>query len=558
MSAVWPSPFFTDLVGPAAPGVFDTEYPVNTEADPISMPVQPGLKIGSGLVVESPYGILANMWPGVNDTFYNRILIDPSLLEMGNLLTNQSRSITVWNGFLTTKQLNSFERINDPGIDVIEPVTPPYNMRPLEELVYVLTIGTDGPAVIDATYNWMIAGETYTAVVTGRRVVVWPYGPSWDTPVTETLQWLTNILRAYDGSEQRRALRTKARRSFSYQFKTMRDQSARMENLLWGWQNRVYALPVWTDKSKLTNDQSASLVIDVATDTFSFTAGGLAVIYQDSKLYEVVEILSVQPTSLTLVRESLMDWSKGTTVMPMLLGHLPTAVPTLRRSSQAVVGTLSFQCDPGVTDSYLPVAAAPTIYDGLEVITRQPNWAGGIDNTFEYLFDALDQQTGVLRWDTTEEFPRITRAYSWLLNGRTQIRNFRSMLGRLHGQQKALRIPSWHDDFKVTRVIGASDVGLYVADNEFRLMVGVDTTRDRLMIRMKNGATYYRRITGISTDEADVILTLDSALGVAYNVTDFKTVHLLMKSRLATDQIDIIWHTDRAATVDTTFTTIKD
>lgn len=559
MSVLWPSLAPIDKQGPHADVAFNTARPVDTGADPISSTVSSGKKNGTGIVAEIPRQLKSVMWPGVNDTFYNRILIDPASLDMGNLLTNQTRSVKLWNGFLTTKSLESFQRNNDTGISVKEPVGTPYTLRPLEELTYVLAISTDGPAVINADYVWTVDGVKYGASVSGRRVVIWPYPPSWDTPLTETLQWLTNILRSYDGSEQRRALRTKPRRSFSYAFKTAREESSRLENLLWGWQNRLYAFPVWTDRPHLNvAAKRGDLALTMPTATYSFTPGALAVLFSDVRNMEVVEVDGVQNGTLSLKRPLEADWPLGTSVYPVLLGHMPTSVPMTRLTSQALTGTVTFATDPAVTDSFIPVAAADTTYNGLEVLLRQPNWQGGLSNEMQYAFETLDKQTGAINWQTTEDTPRIQRAYSWLLSNRQKIYDFRAMLGRRNGQQKTMYVPSWHDDFKVSKGIGAAETGLYVKDNEFRLMVGTDPAREAVMIRLRDGTTFFRKIVGVSTDDVSTILTLDSALGREVSLEQFKTVHMLMRTRLATDDVNIVWRSNEVAVVDTTLITVKE
>lgn len=560
MSTLWPgliSPI--DSQGPHAPNAFNTALPVNDDATLMGDSYRSIKVLGDGGIDELPRLVTGFIRPSVNDTFYNRILIEPANLEMGNLLSNQTRNIQVWNGFLDSKELTNFLKTNDEGIFTNEPVDVPYTMRPLELLTYTLSVTTDGPPVIDAILTWVVGGIKYMARITGRRVVVWPFGPSWDSPLTESLQWLTNILRSFDGSEQRRSLRTKPRRTFSYQFKTAREQSARMENLLWGWQNRTYALPVWTDKTKLQQvTEAGATALQVVTSTFSFTTSNLAVIYGGPSLMEVVEVESIQPNALSLVRPTQLRWPKGAVVMPVVLGHLPTAVALMRLTSQAVVGSLTFTTNPTDTTGYIPAGTPDVVYDGLEVIMRQPNWVNGLDNTFEYLFDTLDQQTGPITWDTTEDTPRITRRYSWLLRNRTQVRDFRSMLGRLHGMQKTIRVPTWHDDFKITQLIGVADLSIHVAENDFRLMVGSDLARDRIMVRLTDGTTFFRRITGVSADDQGPILIIDEPFNREIQVNEVKAIHLVMKSRLATDQVDIVWRTDRVATVDTTFITVKD
>lgn len=557
MSVLWPSLYPTQP-GPHSRDLFDVARPSDAEPSLITPSLLDGQKAGSGIVDESPRELVAAIWPGVNDTFYNRILIEPAQLEMGNLLSNQTRPIVVWNGFLTNKALQAFQTFNDDGIAVTQPVAVPYTLRPLEQLTYVLSISTDGPATINATYRWTVDGLDYFANVTGRRVVIWPFGPTWDSPVTESLAWLTNILRSFSGKEQRRGLRTKPRRSFSYNFKVFREDSQRLENLLWGWQNRIYALPVWTDRPRLQQDALAGAsLINLPTATYSFAVGDLAIIYANNRKMEVVEINAIEANAILTERPLEGDWPRGTRVMPVVLGHLPTSVAMARHTSQAISGSLQFDTDPTSTTPYIPGTVAPVSYNSREVIMRQPNWAAALSNSFNFDFDTLDQQTGAIRYDTTESFPRIQRSYTWLLNGRQQIADFRSMLGRRMGQRTSMYVPSWHDDLRVTRAIGAADVGIYVdAGNDFRLMVGQDDARDRIMVRLRDGSYFFRRITGVSTDGSDTALSIDSPFNREITVDQIKTIHFLMCSRLATDQVDIVWRTGQAATVETTLTTI--
>ncbi|HCF3663722.1 TPA: hypothetical protein NID01_000548 [Pseudomonas aeruginosa] len=556
MSTLWPSLLY-EAQGPHAPKAYDQALPAYLGVEEISSQLQPGPLAGSGAVPEIPRQIAGSRWRGVNDTFYNRLLVEPSLLELGNLLSNQTRTISVWNGFLENKTISAFQRVNDAGISVTEPVAVPYVLRPLEQLTYILNVSTDGPAVIDAQYVWTVDGTDYSAEVTGRRVVVFPFGPNWNTPVTEPLEWLTNVLRSYAGNEQRRSLRVEARRELNYSLRLTRQQSARLENLLWGWQNRIYAMPIWTDKPHLTaRAQRGDLELLLPTDTYSFSAGALAVLYQNAETMEVVEIDTVAAGRLALRRPLESDWGVDTAVMPMVLGHLPTSVPLMRYTNNTLTGSISFACDPNTTDPYTPAGTPPVQYEGLEVITRQPNWVSPLDNSFAYEFQTLDQQAGAVLWNPTEEFPRIIRRYTWLLNGRQQIKAFRQALGRWRGQARALYVPSWHEDFKVTRVIGASDVGIAVEENEFRSMVGVDPARNRLMLRLENGQMFFRKIVGVSTDGTYTLLTIDAPFNQQIEVNQVRALHLLMRCRLATDRVELVWRTSQVATVDTTFTTI--
>lgn len=537
--------------------IFTHPMPV-AEAMPLSAGPGGAQKTGTGIVSEPGYSLPGTLGAGINDTFYNRILIEPALLDLGNLLSTQQRSILVWNGFTTSKMLTGFQAANAAGINVDQPVTPPYSMGPLELLTYNIAVTLDGPAQINATLTWTVDGVDYTGQITGSRVVVFPFAPNWSNDFTESLVWKTSVLRAYDGSEQRRSLRTKARRSFAYSAQLAGRSPARLESMLWGWQNRQFAIPVWPDRARLPSQATAGdTQITINTTTYSFTAGAMLILYADEQTYEVAEIDTVQSGLILLKRPLGNTWAQRTRIMPIVLGHLPTEVAISRYTDDKLTVSLQFDTSPDTTDPYTPDAAATISYDGYEVLMRQPNWADPLDNSFDYAFDTADGDTGAIAWAITEKYPRFGRTYAWLLNSRNNILLFRQLLGRLRGQAKPILVPSYHQDFVVTRNIGTADDSVEVYDDGFQLLVGVDPTRSRLMLRLKDGSYVFRKITGISSPNAGkTLIKIDSPWGVAITPSDITALNLLMLMRLATDQVDIVWKSDSIATVSTTMLSV--
>ena len=540
------------------PGIFTHPMPV-ADALPVSMGPGSAPKTGSGLVSEFPVTRAGTIGAGVNDTFYNRILIEPAALDLGNLLSTQARSIVVWNGFLTQQSLSAMQTSGADGISISSPVTPPYTLRALELLTYVVNVTLDGPSTIDAAINWTIGGANYTATITGSRVVVWPFAPNWSNDFTESLEWKTDVLRAYAGSEQRRSLRTKPRRSFQYQARVLNGRDAsRLESIIWGWQNRIFAMPVWSDKQQLAAPVNAGdTAIAVTTSTYSFTPGSVGMLFVDSRNFEAIEISDVSSGSLLLAHPLLGSWPAGTLLMPAVLAHLPTDVSSSRYTDTALDASLQFATSPDNTDGYVPDAAAPTLYNGIEVITQKPDWSSPIGNSFEFMFDTMDGGTGPLQWDATETYPRLTRKYGWKFSNRNDILTFRQLLGRRRGKCVPAYIPSWHQDFVVTANIGATDMSIQVLDDDFALMVGVKPERSVLALRLTDGTMYFRTITGVSTPTPGYTqLSIDSKIGVEINVAQIDALYLMMLYRLATDLVEIVWKSTGVATVETSFISI--
>lgn len=404
----------------------------------------------------------------------------------------------------------------------------------------------------------MPALRTYTLF--GKVARVFPFKPNWSSPVVETLEWKTDILRSRDGTEQRRALRTLARRGFDFNILLKKELSAALEAFLWGWQNRYFAIPVWTDRGRLTADASTldeTLYLD--TDTIGFQPGGYAIVFYNESFYDVVNITAVNAGNITLSGGVETDWPAGTLVMPLIVGHLNVSAPTSRLTSSVVQAAVSFSGSGDTAWPNVPDSSPDTLYDGIEVITHKPNWRNAISNEFTFQFDTVDAGVGPLAYFETEAVARVVRPFQWFLKTREQIVEFRKLMGRLRGQSKTAWMPSWHDDFDIAASNVANQATLIVKGTWFHSLVGVDTSRDRLSIRLPNGTTVYRRITATAPNYSNdtTTITLDSTLGTTVAPNDNTRVQLLLRCRLATDKIVIPWITDSFSEPQTNFITVK-
>lgn len=153
--------------------------------------------------------------PAFSDIFYNRILVEPVSIALGNLIAEQTRVIKVFNGYFEDRTLETIDQISVDGLMLVGDATPT-TFAALQEREYTVTISLDGPPPIAAQYIFNFAGtdDDVTVNITGSRIVLIPYYGS--APATEILEWNTNTLIATDGSEQRVRLRTKPRQRLNY------------------------------------------------------------------------------------------------------------------------------------------------------------------------------------------------------------------------------------------------------------------------------------------------------------------------------------------------------
>lgn len=381
---------------------------------------------------------------------------------------------------------------------------------------------------------------------------VFPFKPNWATPFNESLEWKTDVITSFAGNEQRRSLRVTPRRSFEYQFGTAYSSAQRIENMIYASHSREFLLPVWSDACKLSEDAAAGQkVIRCAPLMYSFNSGDLAVIYADENNYEVFEVASFDVDQINSLGNLTATWSSGVRVFPLVIGHLPTTIPTQRLNDSVLVGTLTFNTRPGETYTFLPVEVASETYAGLEVLTRQPNWKDAISNDFTRDFMVADSGVGPVGYYSRSRHHQIVRPYQWLLRTREEVVTFRKFIQRMRGQAKTCWVPSWHNDFTLVTTSGISS-DLTVVGDSFHTFVGLDTDRDRIMCRLFDGTVAYRQIVGTALSGGDTVLSLDATIDRA----TIKSISILLRCRIATDKVVIPWQTTGVATPQITFTTV--
>lgn len=496
------------------------------------------------------------------DDWYNRIHIVPNTIDLNNVITDQTREILLWNAYLTSKSLTSTDFPAVQGVSVTSPVSTPYTLRPLEDLTYILSVSSDGPPVINVSLTWNITGEEpFTVDITGRRIVVWPFPPNWSTPLVESLDWYTDVITAHYGDEQRIQLRSKPRRMFEYTATMMNaSDSAIASNLLWGWQNRNYALPLWVDLTVLSSTASIGTVtLSMDTTNRGFFAGGLLLLLKGPLDYEAVEIDSFTPTTITLAKPLERTWVQGTKVYPVNISQMPTNVPRRMLTDSKTEMMVSFAADPVQTDPYIPAGTAPTTYNGYEVILRKPNWAQPVDVDNQFDYDTIDFNVGGSRVLPNRQFPMIVRRFQWRMKTRTDAVEFRKLLGRLKGRFKPAYLPTWFDDFKLYATEVASSSTIRVQNNEFYKMVGSDPALKTLMILLKNGTVVIRLINSVGTDPAGfTTLGLDASIGYDLNSTSLARLSLVHLCRQASDRVTINYLSSSVTTVEANFALVKE
>ena len=528
------------------------EGPLKVFLDPVTIPFTGPFT--NNLPIEAT--ILANFGDGpVVPTFgndwFDRIHLIPGALALGNLLSNQTRDVEVFNAFRISKTLASITENNVDGITLTQPQPTPLNFAPLQSFIYVVNISTTGPPTVDGTYTYNFTGENpLVLAITGTRVVVFGFEPDWRQRIRERLLWLTDVLKSRNGTEQRIRLRTHPRREFEFTYLVQNHQVRTLDPILWGRQARIFAIPVWTDTQRLGADiNSAEVTIPINTDNLDYHVDGLGILIQDFETFETFEIQSLTSNELTLKNPLSNGWGADTRIMPARLARLSQSTQVRRANSRVSTGRALFRVEPNTNVTEVDGA---TVYQGESVLETHPNRVRALTDDYTRTSETVDFETGVLIVDDPQDFPDIIRSFSWLLKNKPEIFSFRQWLHARSGRLKPVWIPTFNHDVQVIdSVIASGSTVINIRDAGINLYYQARPGRRDIQILLKDGTVFYRRVLGATAGApGEESISIDSSLGQNVNREDIRRFSYMGLHRFESDQIEFIWHSTGVATVD--------
>lgn len=479
--------------------------------------------------------------------YYYRIQIRPTQLALGNLVTAQTRTVEVWNAWPATAQtLNSVAAVNADGIVATAPAAFPMAFAPLQSRLWMITVGTVGSPVIDATLSWLFAGlDAVDVTITGDRLVAWVLPPDWGNPITESLMWLTDVQEALDGSEYREPVRDTPRRQWEFDAIAQGTDRQQMEATLYDWRGRNWALPVWPDITWLGAPLAAgSSSIPVATAGLDFAVGSLAMLWSDMRTYELVEVTDVASDHIALANPTASDWPAQARLYPCRLSRLTDAPQLTRSTDRLTTTTVRFE---SVEPCTWPAIAPAATYLGIPVLETRPNESTSPTAAYDRQLVDIDGDPGLVYVDDITGIAWPTQADAWLVAGLAARSALRSLLYWQAGKAAALWVPSWSDDVTLAVPAVAASSTITVARIGITSHLKQQPGRRHLRIELYDGTILYRRVTGSSiVDSATELLSLDSALGVDIDAGQIRQINWLMLCRRASDTVQIAHLHDQA------------
>lgn len=470
-------------------------------------------------------------------------------LDFGNILSQQVEDVDLYNAFRrTSHDWDTFINNAGVGVSLLGLPSLPVTIGPQSEQSGLqVQVDIEGPPSVNSTLDYTFdVPQTIKIPITFERVILLVPGGTAaggpEAPYIEILEFLTDVIKHKDGSEQRHSPRKRPRQLFEWQF-ILEDGPERsfLHNIIFEWQARMFGVPIWHEMTFTTSSLTSGVTqIPVQTTDYSdFRVGDLVVIYQDNNVFDVQGVGALTSTLITTQNPIQNSYPKGVKVMPVRTavvdgrvtgGRFPSASATLKMRMRVTNNDIDIGSTAGFNSFNGKV-----LFDGCNGVT------GTLSESFDQEVITIDNLTGVTKLFTTLPNNRHTFGFTLFASGRQAMWEARQVLHSLRGKQISFYLPSFSEDLTVVEDLSSGGNTMDVTNVGMDRFVQEKQPRNVIRVVFKDGSTPLIRTVLASTLISNTVerLTMDSTWPSLIDKDDIKQVEYVQKLRFDTDRIQI-------------------
>ncbi len=350
-------------------------------------------------------------------------------------------------------------------------------------------------------------------------------------PMTEVLEWNTDLMTSFNGTENRIQLRNHPRQTLTYEIAERQVGKLRAYLTYYDAMRLKWAVPLWAEVQFLGTVVTNTQIISCNTTNYDFRAGSLALLYQNNDVWQVVSVAEVGADSITI--EGYTDGFQSAYLMPVRLGYIRDNV---ERSSNGYEGDTKVRFE--IEDILALPESIPGQFLGSDLYLEPGLFADGRQaQTLTTRTDRVDYELGLVDLRRPWKYNRDIRVKHVICDGAAEVRAWRRWLMRRAGRLRAYWEPTFENDLRHTSTGTVTDK-LWINHTDGFNQWG--NGRTHIAIRTFSGVWYCRTVTGIATPAPAVVqLSLDTALNIP--ASSIQQVSFIGLRRLDTDRVELNW-----------------
>lgn len=367
-----------------------------------------------------------------------------------------------------------------------------------------------------------------------------------EVPLIETWEWLTNVMRSYDGTEQRVSLRgayPRVRFKYDYKFNSELD-IRRFWNILLSAENKVF-VPEYQYSTLTTQQTLAGNSSIFYNPDFTDLRAGEKVLING----EIFEISFIAPSGCTLTTNLTFDLQKGSSVTPV-------SEAVLEDNSSLDRYAVNYASEASAAGTYnrtrtqlfrIGTSLSYSFFNSLPVLDVRPLANNNLTSNLQSGQSVLDNNIGLIDLITEWDYSRFSISKNFLVDripsnlscstdARTDIDYWRHFLNYCRGSARKFYIITFREDLVIEGSVSSGASNILVKDKDYAEKVFSKFPTHRFIEIVTSQGTHRCEITNATIEGSDSRIDISPSLPSGW--TDVERISFMLPVRIDGDTVE--------------------
>jgi len=375
--------------------------------------------------------------------------------------------------------------------------------------------------------------------------------PNWSSPVTERLQWSTNILQLRDGTEQRISLRAQPVYTLEYEFLLFNSELTKFNANVLSNQGSLWDVPLWQNQYSLPSAlPSGSTAVGVNNPGwYDIVAGQRAVLFVDADNHELVTISATNTTTVTLGTATVKSFPVGAKIIPVVSAYMNDTISYQAITREVATGVLQIKAVNYWGRSF----TLGSLLNSKPIFDAEPNRVSPVQSQHIRNMATLDYGAGPITVYDLYGYSQSLHTLEYLDLRREGVSPIRKIMENSRGKWKSFYAPSHNTDLILVADASAGQADLVIKNTDYSTTIFTRFPNQYIRIYMIDGSYLDALVVNaVNLDGQTERLTLSTNLSSTLLVSQVKFISFLSLYRFESDAIEFVWITPETANVSTT------
>lgn len=477
--------------------------------------------------------------------FFDNVFLTPAEIDAGVVVPGSQFGFELWHSFTDDKALAGVTESGAFGV-VLSGITSG-TLYSFTSTPYVVSLSQAG-GVIDykASFDFG-AGSAYSFNLTASMALVMPERIDWSTQPEMSIQYLTEVIESFDGTEQRIALRDTPRTSLSYLYSMTDAQQYLFDNKI-ATSAGTMLVPLWPLQCRLSRGISVGDTRISLADLSAHLGSSETILISENNRHEVLSVESVDGQAVTVTSLAKNDFSESAIVVPLRIAYPAdesNSTSLLRGFDQH---TITYDLDETKIRKPTPVDDFEYL-NSRPIFPFRPDRSKDITTQYNRRREILDPLIGARSiYDRARGTVKIL-GQTFTFFSEAERQRFEDFAELMTGAQGEFYIEGPGQAFELSEDIVVPTYKFKIKSSGYSNFANSRSLAANIAIKLYNGTTIYKTILSATNnpDGTETITTKESTTNL--KISDIETIVPLYLARFDSDEFRYIFDTNEVSTI---------